>query len=82
MPDSTTLMTGQTPLTPRMMMPPPISKLPPINVGDKVRLPEGQLGILRYVGPIIGKSGDFAGVELLGEWSSQGRHNGEFNGYV
>lgn len=52
----------------------------PFSIGDKVRLPEGQYGILRYVGPITGKPGDFAGVELVDEWAMQGRHNGEFNG--
>lgn len=64
-----------------MMMPPPKAAVP-FRIGDRVRLPEGQFGILRYVGPISGKNGEFAGVELLDEWASQGRHNGEFNGYV
>lgn len=50
------------------------------NIGDTVRLPDGQQGILRYAGPIAGKSGDFAGIELIDEWASQGRHNGEYNG--
>lgn len=80
MPDSAHVSFGQAPHTPRMMMPPPAARSSLINVGEKVRLPEGQIGILRYVGSISGKSGEFAGVELVDEWASQGRHNGDFNG--
>lgn len=50
------------------------------TVGDTVRLPEGQKGIIRYLGPVKGKSGEFAGIELIDEWTGEGRHNGDFNG--
>lgn len=52
------------------------------SLGDTVWLPDGQKGILHYIGPIDGKKGEFAGVELIEEWASNGRHNGEFNGQV
>lgn len=74
-----------------MKMPPPPfppsgsasgAPAPVFNLGDIVKLPEGQQGILKYIGQISGKAGEFAGVELIDEWASQGRHNGEFNGYV
>lgn len=65
--------------TPRSLVPPILQKL---SIGDNVSLPEGQHGILRYIGPINGKNGEFAGVELIGEYSSLGRHNGYFEGYV
>lgn len=51
-----------------------------LTIGDRVTLPDGQVGLLRYVGPIDGKHGDFAGVELIEEYASMGRHNGEHEG--
>lgn len=53
---------------------------PRLFIGDRVTLPEGQEGILRYIGTIHGKNGEFAGVELINEFSNMGRHNGEFEG--
>lgn len=55
---------------------------PQLVLGDSVVLPEGQHGILRYIGPVKNKNGEFAGVELTGEYVGMGRHNGEFEGYV
>jgi hypothetical protein len=49
-------------------------------VGDNVTLPDGQGGILRYVGKIQGKPGEYAGVELTGEDAVHGRHSGSYNG--
>lgn len=51
-----------------------------LSVGDNVSLPEGQRGILRYVGKIQGKPGEYAGVELTGEDAVHGRHSGSCNG--
>lgn len=59
---------------------PAAQKVPVFAIGDRIRLPERQQGILRYIGPIQGKAGEFAGVELIDEWACQGRHNGEYNG--
>lgn len=72
--------TAQPPVTPTMKRRQPLVNIASPNIGDTVKLPDGQLGILRYVGPITGKPGEFAGIELIQEWASQGRHNGEFNG--
>lgn len=49
-------------------------------MGDTVQLPNGHVGILRYIGQIDGKAGEFGGVELVGEYEESGRHNGMFNG--
>lgn len=51
-----------------------------LSVGDSVILPEGQTGILKYIGKVQGKPGEYAGVELTGEWEQYGRHSGTFNG--
>ncbi|PWN46362.1 hypothetical protein IE81DRAFT_338786 [Ceraceosorus guamensis] len=37
-------------------------------------------GIVRYLGRITGKSGDFAGLELLGESEGKGKNDGIVNG--
>uniref|UniRef100_A0A060TAJ1 ARAD1D24376p n=1 Tax=Blastobotrys adeninivorans TaxID=409370 RepID=A0A060TAJ1_BLAAD len=59
---------------------PRVSRSVSLNVGDSVTLPEGQTGILKYIGKVQGKPGEFAGVELTGEWEQYGRHSGTFNG--
>lgn len=51
-----------------------------IKVGDQVTLPEGQQGMVRYVGRVDGKPGEFAGIELLKGWEAHGRHSGVYNG--
>lgn len=53
---------------------------PRLYIGDAVTLPEGQHAIIRYIGPVNGKNGDFVGVELIDNFSHLGRHNGEFEG--
>lgn len=71
----------QDPVTPKYLRGSTLANFSSISLGDSVILPDGQQGILRYVGPVEGKTGEFAGVELIKEWASQGRHNGEFEGY-
>jgi hypothetical protein len=51
-----------------------------LNIGDQVTLPEGQKAILKFVGKIAGKPGEYAGVQLVGEYENQGRHSGTFEG--
>ncbi|CAN6596269.1 hypothetical protein TRVA0_001S02520 [Trichomonascus vanleenenianus] len=51
-----------------------------LSIGDPVTLPNGEHGILRYVGKVQGKPGEYAGVELVGEFESQGKHSGTFEG--
>ncbi|ANB11428.1 hypothetical protein AWJ20_4238 [Sugiyamaella lignohabitans] len=68
-----------TPLTPRTPRPSGLTRTG-LNIGDTVTLPEGQRAILRFVGKIQGKPGEYAGVELIGDYESQGRHSGTYNG--
>lgn len=51
-----------------------------LRVGDSVTLPGGQTAILKFIGKIQGKPGEYAGVELVGDDASQGKHSGSFNG--
>lgn len=67
---------------PRMSRRSTLLSLPALDIGDTVHLPDGQQGILRFVGQIDGKVGEFAGIELVNEWVSCGKHNGEFEGQV
>ena len=50
-----------------------------LQVGDHVVLPEGQHGVLKYIGKIQGKQGEYAGIELVDGYESHGRHSGSFN---
>lgn len=53
------------------------------EVGDKVRLEGSDLvGILRYKGPVHGREGHFAGLELIGTSQGKGKNNGTIQGYV
>lgn len=79
-------MFSEPPQTPRLKkkfstflqsVPPP---LPNLALGDQVQLPDGQQAILRYVGPIESKDGEYAGIELIDEWAGQGLHSGEYRG--
>lgn len=58
------------------------SFLPPprLTVGDAVHLPDGQQAVIRYIGSISNKDGEFAGIELMEEWANQGFHSGEYDG--
>ncbi|KAF5099890.1 hypothetical protein D0Z00_001482 [Geotrichum galactomycetum] len=58
----------------------PGAPLPNLALGDQVQLPDGQQAILRYVGPIESKNGEYAGIELIDEWANQGLHSGEYRG--
>ena len=51
------------------------------EIGDDVRIESlGFEGILRFVGPIEGKPGEWAGVELSGGFVGKGKNNGSANG--
>ncbi|KAG6868925.1 hypothetical protein C0993_007699 [Termitomyces sp. T159_Od127] len=51
------------------------------EVGDNVRIESlGFEGTLRYVGPIEGKQGTWAGVQLSGGFAGKGKNNGTVNG--
>ena len=53
-----------------------------IAVGDFVDVPGGMHGIVRFIGPVTGKPGIFAGVELNQEWAARGKNNGDVDGCV
>ncbi|KAG6813321.1 hypothetical protein H0H92_012134 [Tricholoma furcatifolium] len=51
------------------------------EVGDNVRVESlGFEGTLRYLGPIEGKQGSWAGVQLSGGFAGKGKNNGAVNG--
>lgn len=51
------------------------------EIGDHVRLESlGFEGILKYLGEIDGKPGQFAGVELQGGFAGRGKNDGSFGG--
>ena len=51
------------------------------EIGDNVRLESlGFEGVLRYLGPIDGKPGQFAGVELLEGFAGRGKNDGSAGG--
>jgi len=51
------------------------------EVGESVRIESlGFEGILKYLGPIDGKVGHWAGVELRGGFAGKGKNDGAVNG--
>jgi len=53
-----------------------------LELGDTVEVPGGNRGTVKYIGPVEGKNGVFAGVELNRESAAFGKNNGEVEGYV
>lgn len=51
-----------------------------VDVGDAVDVPGNMQGIVRFVGPVQGKKGIFAGVELDAQYASRGKNNGDVDG--
>lgn len=49
-------------------------------LGDIVDVAGGMLGTVRFVGSVPGKKGTFIGVELLPEFASRGKNNGDVDG--
>ncbi|KAH7097082.1 hypothetical protein BKA62DRAFT_833506 [Auriculariales sp. MPI-PUGE-AT-0066] len=59
----------------------PVATDRPFQVGDLVRVESlGMEGTLRYLGPIDGKPGTFAGVELSPGFAGHGKNDGSVNG--
>ncbi|KAK9238901.1 hypothetical protein V1525DRAFT_399822 [Lipomyces kononenkoae] len=50
------------------------------GVGDLVYVPGGLRGVVLYIGQVAGRSGEFAGVDLLGPDADKGKNNGTVNG--
>ncbi|RSL70179.1 hypothetical protein CEP53_001952 [Fusarium sp. AF-6] len=51
-----------------------------VSLGDTVDVPGGLQGTVRFVGPVQGKRGIFAGVELLPDFASRGKNDGDVDG--
>jgi hypothetical protein len=51
-----------------------------IEVGDKVEVPGGMDGTVKFVGEVRGKNGYFVGVELSRKWASKGKNDGDAEG--
>ncbi|KAJ4268364.1 hypothetical protein NW762_002427 [Fusarium torreyae] len=51
-----------------------------VALGDIVDVPGGMHGVVRFVGPVQGKKGVFAGVELDSEFASRGKNDGDVDG--
>lgn len=65
------------------MMPPTTpgrSQAVNVALGDIVDVPGGMHGVVRFVGPVQGKKGVFAGVELDQDFASRGKNDGDVDG--
>lgn len=51
-----------------------------VEVGDIVDVPGGMFGTVKFVGPVRGKRGTFAGVELSKEFAARGKNDGDVEG--
>ncbi|KAJ5971170.1 uncharacterized protein N7479_001088 [Penicillium vulpinum] len=51
-----------------------------VRVGDKVNVPGGMHGTVKYLGAVAGKPGRFAGVELSSEHAQRGKNSGDVDG--
>lgn len=51
-----------------------------VEVGDVVDVPGGMHGTVKFVGPVRGKRGTFAGVELSKEFATRGKNDGDVEG--
>lgn len=51
-----------------------------VAIGDTVEVPGGMLGTVRFIGPVAGRKGTFAGVELHPEYAARGKNSGDVDG--
>ncbi|RDA89233.1 hypothetical protein CP532_0580 [Ophiocordyceps camponoti-leonardi (nom. inval.)] len=51
-----------------------------VAIGDAVDVPGAMHGTLRFLGPVQGKKGSFAGVELHADFAARGKNNGDVDG--
>ncbi|OJD14877.1 hypothetical protein AJ78_04824 [Emergomyces pasteurianus Ep9510] len=57
-----------------------MASLDDIQVGDLVNVPGGMYGTVKFIGPVAGKPGRFAGIELAPEHAGRGKNNGDVEG--
>jgi len=70
-----TLRSGQQPAT-------PLSKMEgdELEVGDAVTVPGDMYGVVRFIGTVKDKAGDFVGVELDRKFAARGKNSGDVDG--
>ncbi|KAL2123245.1 hypothetical protein VTJ04DRAFT_3700 [Mycothermus thermophilus] len=51
-----------------------------VAIGDTVEVPGGMTGTVRFIGPVAGRKGTFAGVELHPEFAPRGKNSGDVDG--
>lgn len=51
-----------------------------LKIGSIITIPNTGRAVLRYIGPVQGKSGRFAGIELVGDNAVLGKNSGDVNG--
>ncbi|PHH60413.1 hypothetical protein CDD81_1691 [Ophiocordyceps australis] len=51
-----------------------------VAVGSAVDVPGGMHGVVRFLGPVQGKKGIFAGIELHSSFASRGKNSGDVDG--
>lgn len=51
-----------------------------LRIGDSVTVPGDMYGTLKFVGPVQGKKGIFAGVQLAPEYAARGKNSGDVDG--
>ncbi|KAK4239803.1 hypothetical protein C8A03DRAFT_42583 [Achaetomium macrosporum] len=66
-------------------MPPPLTPGRPggsdeITIGDTVEVPGSMTGTVRFIGPVAGRKGTFAGVELHPDYAPRGKNSGDVDG--
>lgn len=66
-------LTGQLPVTPAKMQ-------GDLEVGDEVNVPGDMHGVVKFVGSVRGKAGQFIGVELAPQFAARGKNNGDVDG--
>jgi hypothetical protein len=53
---------------------------PNIDVGDLVDVPGSMHGVVKFIGPVRGRKGIFAGVELSTPYAARGKNDGQVEG--
>lgn len=51
-----------------------------VSIGDTVMVPGDMYGVVKFIGPVTGKKGTFAGVQLATEYAARGKNSGEVDG--
>ena len=51
-----------------------------LDVGDAVNVPGDMYGVVKFIGSVRGKSGNFVGVELDRQFATRGKNDGDVDG--